>query len=131
ARELPVLRPRHGHGCAGPDCRRIDRHRAVSESSASPGRLRAAARVAAVAGAVGSLGLMLLAGRNTPQHLLVLFVGWVLAPFVVIAGADTLSKGWPVPVRVALYRVSLVIAPVTLFIYLARVLRPPETTGAF
>src|SRR2546426_9004798 len=47
--------------------------------------LRAGARIAVVAGAVGSVGLTLRAGRSTPRLLLVLFVLWVLSPFVALA----------------------------------------------
>jgi len=42
------------------------------------GLLRAAALIAVVAGAGGSVGLMLRAGQRTPRLLLVLFVIWVL-----------------------------------------------------
>ncbi len=52
------------------------------------GRLRAAAQAAVVAGAVGSVGLMLRAGQRTPLFLLVLFVFWILSPFVALAWAN-------------------------------------------
>ena len=47
-------------------------------------------------GAVGSVGLVLNAGRNTPVFLLVLFVGWVLSPFMAFLVANRVSKRWPV-----------------------------------
>src|SRR5437867_167243 len=67
------------------------------------GLLRAMARIAVVAGAVGSVGLTLRAGRGTPRFLLVLFVIWVLSPFVVLAWANVVSKRWSVLTRAALY----------------------------
>ena len=56
------------------------------------GRLRAAAIIAAMAGAVGSVGLTLRAGRDTPRFLLVLFVIWVLSPFVALTWANVASQ---------------------------------------
>src|SRR5882762_1904754 len=88
-------------------------------------RLHSSARVAAVVGAVGSMALMLYAGRAN-QHILVtvLFVFWVLAPFVALAWADRMSVRWSVVTRTALQWMTLAIS-------LLRVLRPPRTTGAF
>src|SRR5882762_782446 len=95
-------------------------------------RLHSSARVAAVVGAVGSMALMLYAGRAN-QHILVtvLFVFWVLAPFVVLAWADRMSVRWSVGTRTALHWMTLVITVGSLAIYVLRVLRPPRTTGAF
>ena len=59
-----------------------------------PGRLRAAALIAVVAGAVGSVGLMLHAGRRSPRILLVPFLIWVLSPFMALVLADAVSKRW-------------------------------------
>ena len=52
------------------------------------GLLRGMALIAVVAGAVGSLGLMLRADQRTPRFLLVLFFFWVLSPFVALAWAN-------------------------------------------
>ena len=95
-------------------------------------RLHSSARVAAVVGAVGSMALMLYAGRAN-QHILVtvLFVFWVLAPFVALAWADRMSVRWSVVTRTALQWMTLAITVGSLAIYLLRVLRPPRTTGAF
>src|SRR5258705_8466278 len=95
-------------------------------------RLHNSARVGAVVGAVGSMALMLYAGRAN-QHVLVtvLFVFWVLAPFVALAWADRMSVRWSVVTRTALHWVTLVITVGSLAIYVHRVLRPPRTTGAF
>jgi len=96
------------------------------------GRLHHTAKLAAVIGAVGSVALMLYAGRAN-QYILVtvLFVFWVLAPFVTLAWADRLSVRWSVVTRTALHWMTLVIALGSLAIYVYRVLRPPRTTGAF
>lgn len=95
-------------------------------------RLHSTAQVAAVVGAVGSVALMLYAGRQN-QHILVtvLFVFWVLGPFVALAWADRMAVRWSVVTRTALHWMTLVITVASLAIYVYRVLRPPRTTGAF
>ncbi len=95
-------------------------------------RLHRIAELAAVVGAVGSMALMLYAGR-TNQHIFVtvLFVFWVLAPFVALAWADRMSVRWSAVTRTALHLMTLVITVASLAIYLQRVLQPPRTTGAF
>jgi len=95
-------------------------------------RLHRTAVVATVFGAVGSVALMLYTGRGN-QHILVtvLFVFWVLAPFVILAWADRISVRWSVITRTTLHWMTLVITVGSLAIYVYRVLRPPRTTGAF
>jgi hypothetical protein len=73
------------------------------------GLLRAVAIVAVVVGAAGSLGFLLRAGRSTPVVLLLLFVGWVLLPFVALAWAVIRSKNWSVLTRTTLYGVMVVV----------------------
>jgi len=89
-------------------------------------------RIAVVAGAAGSVALMLYAGRAN-QHILVtvLFVFWVLAPFLTLAWADRTSVRWSVVTQRTLHWVTLVITVGSLAIYVDRVLRPPRATGAF
>lgn len=94
------------------------------------GLLRAAARVAVVVGALGSLGLMLRAGRSTPRLLLVLFVFWVVSPFVALAWANMVSERWSVLTRTVLYCVTLVITLGSLVIY-GFGLAPAGSPGAF
>ena len=96
-----------------------------------PGLLRAVSLIAVVAGAAGSVGLTLRAGRSTPRFLLVLFVVWVLSPFVVLAWANMLSKRWSVLTRATLYCVSLVITLGSLIIYGNVVLPPVGSPRAF
>ncbi|MEK6284282.1 MAG: hypothetical protein AABO57_00910 [Acidobacteriota bacterium] len=95
------------------------------------GPLRAVALIAVVAGAGGSLGLMLRAGRSTPRLLLVLFVIWVLSPFVALAWANIVSKRWSVLTRATLYCVTLVITLGSLAIYGGVVLPPAGSPHAF
>jgi hypothetical protein len=93
--------------------------------------LRAVALIAVVAGAVGSLGLMFRADQQTPRFLLVLFVFWVLSPFVALAWANVVSKRWPVLTRAALYGVTLFITLGSLACYGELISPPPGSAGAF
>ena len=84
----------------------------------SLGLLRRAALVAVLAGAVGSVGLTLLAGHRNPSYLLkFIFALWVLSPFMVLAWANVASRSWSVVMRAALYFVSLAITLGGLAIY--------------
>jgi hypothetical protein len=96
------------------------------------GLLRAVALIAVVAGAAGSVGLMLRAGQRTPRLLLVLFTIWVLSPFVALLWANMVSKRWSVVTRATLYCVTLVVTLGSLAIYGELVvLRPPGSANAF
>lgn len=110
-----------------------------SMSAASPGRpdggflgpLRAVALIALVAGAVGSVGLMLHAGRSTPRPLLVLFVIWALSPFVALALAHRASMRWSALTRAALDCVTLAITLGSLAIYGGIIAPPVGSRPAF
>jgi len=95
-------------------------------------RLHAAARMALVVGAAGSLALMLYAGR-TNTHLLItlLFVVWVLAPFAALALAERRSGSWTSVMQTTLHIMTLIIATASLAIYAYRAAFPPRSTGAF
>jgi hypothetical protein len=95
------------------------------------GLLRAVALIAVVAGAVGSVGLMLRADQRTPRFLLVIFVFWVLSPFVGLAWANVISKRWPVLTRAALYGVTLLITLGSLACYGKLILPPAGSPRAF
>jgi hypothetical protein len=73
-------------------------------------------RFALAIGAVGSLVLMFIHGRPS-VFLLILFTGWVLAPFVGLAWADRLSVRWPPSSRTWLYYLMIVVAVGSLTIY--------------
>ena len=80
--------------------------------------LRAAALIAVPVGAVGSVGLMLYAGRRNPSRiLLLLFVIWVLSPFVAAALASVASNRWSVVTRATLYVAMLALTLGSLAIY--------------
>jgi hypothetical protein len=109
-------------------------------SKASPGRpegeflgiLRATGLIAVLAGAVGSVGLTLLAGRHNSSHLLrVLFALWVLSPFVALVFANAVSKRWSVLTRATLYSLMLVLSLASLAIYGYVALGPPRAKTAF
>jgi len=97
----------------------------------STGRLRAAALSAVLAGGAGSLGFMLNAGRRTPRFLLLIFVFWVLSPFVLLVWAHRTSERWSAVTRSALYIVMLVVALGSLAIYADDALRPRRAQAAF
>jgi hypothetical protein len=95
-------------------------------------RLRVAALIAMVVGAIGSVVLMLYAGRHNPSHLLIfLFVIWVLSPFLLLAFANIISQRWSGLTRGTLYGVTLVLTLSFLAIYAHRALGPPRPQAAF
>ncbi len=80
--------------------------------------LRRVALVAVLAGAGGSIALMLHAGRHQQSGILMLLFGiWVLAPFIGALIADSVSKRWTVGTRVALYVSMMVLTLGALAIY--------------
>lgn len=81
------------------------------------GPLRTTALVAVMAGAVGSVGLTLHAGRHSPRILLVLFAAWVLFPFVALLITSVVSRRWPLLTQATLYGVMLVVTMGSLAIY--------------
>ena len=93
---------------------------------------RTAARVACGAGALGSLALMLYAGRhNTHRLITALFIVWVLAPFASLALADFRSGGWPALTRRALYGVTILVALASVALYAANAVWPRKEQAAF
>jgi hypothetical protein len=89
------------------------------------------ALVAVGVGAVGSLGLMFRASERTPRFLLVIFVFWVLSPFVALAWANVVSKRWPVLTRGTLYGVTVVVTLGSLACYGKLILPPARSPRAF
>ncbi len=91
-----------------------------------------AALVAAFVGAVGSVVLTVYAGRHnmhTPPMLLVLFAGWVLSPFVVLALAIFASRRWAVRTRAALHVSAFVVTlgALALYAHVSLALPKPKT----
>jgi len=94
--------------------------------------LRALGLILVGAGAAGSVALMVRAGARTPRFLLVLFIGWVLAPFVVLLWANLRSTHWSAATRAALVSVTLVVAAGSLAIYGELIdVRPRGAANAF
>lgn len=80
--------------------------------------LRNVARAALLAGAAGSLALMLRAGARQPSVILILlFTGWVLSPFLALALAQLPAPRWPARVRTALYAAMIGVSVLCLAIY--------------
>ena len=80
--------------------------------------LRSSALIAAVIGAIGSIGLWRRAPQHPPPLLVVLFVIWIFAPFGLLGVANILSKRWPSNVRVTLHVMTLIVTAASLAIYL-------------
>jgi hypothetical protein len=97
------------------------------------GLLHAAALTAVVAGALGSVGLMLWVGHRNPSRVLLgLFAIWVLSPFVALLLANMVSKHWSVITRAALYSVMLILTLSSLAFYGDVVWRPrPQPAFVF
>ena len=93
--------------------------------------LRAIALVGVSVGALGSVVLMLYAGRHNGSLILMgLFAAWVLSPFLALLLADAVMKNFT---RVTLYCAMLAVALVSLVIYGYVALGPPraKVAGAF
>ena len=96
------------------------------------GPLRTVAMIAVLAGASGSVGLMLRVGhRNNSRILLALFGIWVLSPFIALVWANVVSKRWSVLTRAALYSLMLVLTLGSLAAYGDVALGPPRAKPAF
>jgi hypothetical protein len=94
--------------------------------------LRTAALIALPVGAAGSVGFMLSAGHRNPSRvLLLLFAIWVLSPFVALAFASIVCKGWSVLTRATLYGAMMVLTVSSLTIYGDVAFGPPRTKTAF
>ena len=94
-------------------------------------RLQRTATIAMLTGALGSVGLMLYAGRHNPSRiLLLLFTLWVLSPFAILALAKSISKPWSLQTRVALHFVTLLLTLGSLAIYGYAAMRPPGAKPA-
>lgn len=85
-----------------------------------------------MAGAVGSIALMLRAGQRQQSRILIgLFTIWVLSPFVGLVVANMVSKRWPVMIRAALYGVMLMVSLGSLAIYADDTLGHRRAQAAF
>jgi len=96
-------------------------------------RLRSAALFTAVAGAAGSLWLMLRAGHNNGRivPLVILFAMWVLSPFLALVGADGTSRRWSTGRQVTLCVTMLIVSLGSLAVYGINAVHPLSAKGAF
>jgi hypothetical protein len=93
--------------------------------------LRVIALVVVLAGAGGALDMVLHAGRNNHSLLLpMLFVCWVLSPFVALLVANVAAKRWPIQARVTLYGLMLFLTFGSLLGY-SGIFSPTGTKNAF
>jgi len=93
--------------------------------------LRATALIVVLAGALASLSFMLYAGRSQSSVILImLFVAWVLSPFVALLVAGAVSKSRRVLMPKTLYILMIVLALGSLVGY-SGILSPPGTKPAF
>ena len=101
----------------------------VQPDGGLPRSLRAGALIVVVAGAVGSVGLTLYAGRHNPSRLLVaLFAIWVLSPFLAVTIASRRSSDFA---RGLLYGVSPILTVGSLAMYWHPAWRPAGSGPAF
>jgi hypothetical protein len=92
-------------------------------------RLRAAARIAALLGVIGTIGFLLHAGQRTPRFLLLIMAGWVLSPYLLLAALDRFSARTSAT-RAALYGVTMCVAAASLIVYGADAIRPLAARSA-
>lgn len=96
--------------------------------------LRTLALVAAGAGGLVSVSLLLQMGRrNGTLFLLVFFFSiWVLSPFMGLIFAIVRSKRWTETVRTALYLLTIAVAVASLLIYTRIIdLKPASSANTF
>jgi predicted membrane channel-forming protein YqfA (hemolysin III family) len=79
--------------------------------------MRTIAFLALIAGAAGSVGLLLHAKQHPPPLLIVLFVIWVLAPFACFGVAYKVSTPWPSGTQATLYIAIVFVALASLLVY--------------
>ena len=92
---------------------------------------RIIALIVVLAGALGSLGIVLYTGRNNDSiPLEVLFLFWVISPFAALLIDFTISRHWSVLKRTTLYFLMLVISIGSLVAY-SGALSPPGIKAAF
>jgi len=75
--------------------------------------------------ALGSVGSVLYAGRNSPQHVvLFLMAAWVISPYVALVALNLVSKRWAAFPQRALHGAMLLISVASLIAYGLALVRP-------
>lgn len=93
--------------------------------------LRAAALLAQVVGAVGSLAVMFYIGRRQQSlALIALFTGWVVSPFAALLWAERASKDERAVDRAVHYVVMLVVSLISLGLYGSVLVTQPAKPAA-
>jgi hypothetical protein len=93
--------------------------------------LRTIALTVVMAGAIGSLGLMLYTGRKNPSVILMLmFAVWVLSPFGALLVANFISRQWTTLTNTALSCLMLVVTAISWVTY-SGIWTPPGRHTAF
>ena len=87
--------------------------------------------VASMLGAIGSVILMLMSGLHPPAFLVILFIGWIIAPFAALIFVNVLFKTRPGVIANAISGLSIIIAAVSLAIYEYVLVSPPPSQPAF
>jgi hypothetical protein len=91
------------------------------------------ARIAAIVGLIGAIGLMLFVGRRNDSHLLLaVFAIWVGWPFAaLLASHATFAKTWSPLTRATLDILMIAVSVGTMAAYASVALRPPRARSAF
>jgi hypothetical protein len=99
----------------------------------APSRMRTIANWSLRLGALVSVALTLYAGRHNPSLLLpVLFVLWVLSPFLGLIAAQRIAHRSPAHIAKAIHAATLVLTLCAVLIYaLVDVAPPPHIAFAF
>ena len=97
----------------------------------APKNLRKLSLLFLVIGIAGSIGLFLTVSRQSPSLIIVLFVGWLSAPYVLSLLAHYFSKQWRAATQGTLYLVNIVSTLIALGIFLYQVMWPRPSTPAF
>ena len=93
--------------------------------------LRKASLTVCIIGAALSIILFLLASQQAPISIVFLFVGWLLAPFVVLLFAHVFANRWSALTQTALYWMTLLTTVVSVAIYAYQFIWPRQSTPAF
>jgi hypothetical protein len=89
-----------------------------------------AATIIVPVGALGSLVLMLQAGRvQNSWILLILYTLWVLLPSAALVATSASSRRWPIPARAILDATKLLLALASFTVYCGRCLWLPPPEG--
>jgi hypothetical protein len=95
------------------------------------GSFRKGSLIAALIGGLGSVALMLMSGLRPPVFIIILFIAWVLSPFVVLSVGVILASRWSTKTRGTLYWLTRLITVSSLAIYIYVLVKPLQSQPAF